>query len=143
MSSGYSPVVEDPRPIPWPFRVLEAALVAAAVGVVLDVVPIPPLGQAVLFGALLLGAVVTDAWVRSRYAGTGLERSFVQLVVAGFTLLLIVLAVLVAGQQPPFAVALATILGVGILVYVVLHWDQRRQVRRARSVAEKRQRSLG
>lgn len=141
MSSDYSPVVANPRPVPWPFRVLEAALVAGAVGVVLDVVTLAPAAQAILFGALLLGAVVTDAWMRSRYAGTGLERSFLQLVVAGFTLLVIVIAVLVVGQQPPLAVALPTVLGVGVLVYAVLHWDQRRQVRRARSVAEKRARS--
>lgn len=141
MSSGYSPVVADPRPIPWPFRVLEAVLAAAAVGVAMDVVTLSPLGKAVLFGILLVGVVVTDAWVRSHYAGTGLERSFLQLVVGGFTLLLIVVVVLVIGSQPPLAVALVTILSVGILVYVVLNWDQRKQVRRARVVAEKRDRA--
>ena len=141
MSSGYSPVVENPRPVPWPFRMLEAALAAGAVGVAMDVVALGPLVKAVVLGLLLLGAVVTDAGVRSRYAGKGLERSFVQLVLVGLTVLLIVIAVLMIGSQPSLPGASAMMLGVGVLVYAVLHWDQGEQVRRARLVADERARS--
>lgn len=138
MHSAYSPVVKHPRTIPWPWHALESVAAAGAAGAMLDAVLLPAAASAIAIMVLLVVVVVIDVWVRSRYIGTGLERSFVQLVVVGFAGLGIAAVILLMPPAPPLAVVVAVMLAVGVAVFAVLRWDQGLQVRRARTIADKR-----
>lgn len=137
MSSGYSPVVPRPRPVPWGWTLAEALLGAAAAATVLGLFPLDLLARTILCGALVVALVLIDGFARMLCAGSGLERSMRQLVVGGLTLLVIVLVVVGASSAFPGPARWLLVVAIGVGLFIELRWDKRVQVGRAREIAER------
>lgn len=135
MVHGYSPVRAHPRHIPWPWHALVCVLLAIFLCVMKGT---PALGAGWRTGlgtGLLVVMVVLDVMTRSRYIGNGLERSMVQLVALGMSVLGIGLVFLVLPPGLPVALLVAIAVVLAGLAFVVLRWEQSVQVRRAQAIA--------
>ncbi|UEJ81706.1 hypothetical protein Bra3105_12745 [Brachybacterium halotolerans subsp. kimchii] len=135
MSSGYSPVVPHPRPVPWGWTLAEALLGAGAAATMLGLFPLGLLARTIMCGALVIAIVLIDGFTRMLCAGSGLERSMRQLVVGGLTLLIIVLAVTAMPLTVPSPARWALVAATAVGLFVELRWDKRVQVERAQAIA--------
>ncbi|MCG7309501.1 hypothetical protein [Brachybacterium sp. ACRRE] len=135
MSSGYSPVVPHPRPVPWGWTLAEALLGAGAAATMLGLLPLGLLARTIMCGALVIALVLIDGFTRMLCAGSGLERSMRQLVVGGLTLLIIVLAVTATPLTVPSPARWTLVAATAVGLFVELRWDKRVQVERARAIA--------